>query len=368
MLAPYACRSGESRGRKASHTPHAYRTEFQRDRDRILHSPAFRRLEYKTQVFVNGTSDHYRTRLTHTFEMACIGRTMARALGVNEDLTEAIALAHDIGHSPFGHCGERALNQLMAAHGGFDHNLQSLRWVELLECKYPQFSGLNLTWEVRSGLRKHLAHVPGAELDGYPIGPFQGVEAQIADVADDLAYHAHDVDDGLESGLLRLDDLAELELWQQALARASDGGLKIDPLRHKGYIIRCLLDMQVEDVLQQAATNLKEFNPQSPDDVRSAPRRIVHPSETLAAQLKPFREYLFKHMYFHPNVVASNQSAVELMKRLFEYYVEHPQDMGSQARARLPLEGLWRTACDYVSGMTDCYALQECKRFELEPA
>ena len=226
-LAPYAMRSAASRGRRNREAPHEHRTDFQRDRDRVIHSKCFRRLEYKTQVFINGTADHYRTRLTHTFEMTAVGRTIARALRANEDLTECIALAHDIGHSPFGHAGEAALNELMEGHGGFDHNIQSVRAVEYLEHRYPGFPGLNLTWEVRAGLYKHQASLPGFTLEGHPIGPHQMIEAQIADVADDLTYYAHDIDDGLEAGLLSVAQLQDIEIWQRATARAEWRQLRI---------------------------------------------------------------------------------------------------------------------------------------------
>ena len=220
LLAPYAVRTAASQGRKFPERRHDFRAEFQRDRDRILHCRAFRRLEYKTQVFVSGNQDHYRTRLTHTIEMAAVARTLARALRANEDLAEAIALAHDLGHSPFGHSGERELNELMRAEGGFDHNEQGLRCVELLEYRYPDFPGLNLTWEVRAGLLKHQAAQPGATPDGHPLGPFQFLEAQIADLADDLTYLAHDADDGFEAGLLTEPQLDAQPLWQMAAANA----------------------------------------------------------------------------------------------------------------------------------------------------
>ena len=215
-LAAFATKSGKSFGRRHDEDPHPLRSCFARDRDRIFHSRCFRRLEYKTQVFVNGTADHYRTRLTHTMEMSAVGRTLARTLGANEDLTECICLAHDIGHSPFGHAGEEALDELMTDHGGFDHNLQSLRCIEVVESPYPGFHGLNLTWEVRAGLLKHEAHIEGALLDGHPIGPFQSIEAQIADIADDMTYHAHDVDDGLEAGIVTLQQLESTEFWRVA--------------------------------------------------------------------------------------------------------------------------------------------------------
>ena len=367
-LAPWACRSSDHHGRPHPQTRHDLRTEFQRDRDRVLHSRAFRRLEYKTQVFVNGTADHYRTRLTHTMEMTAVSRTLARALGANEELSEAIALAHDIGHSPFGHSGEAALDELMRNEGGFDHNKQSCRAVELLEWTYPDFPGLNLTWEVRAGLRKHEAAIPGAELDGWPIGPFQTVEAQIADVADDMTYHAHDVDDGLEAGLITEDDLEELELWRRAHRRARDLHPAADAERLRLLAVRNLLDLQVEDVLHTTAERLARWRPESAEAVRSAPGRIVAYSDAMRQALEPLHAFLFRRVYFHPAVADANRQSVELMRLLFMHYVEHPDTMGRKARARVETEGLWRTACDYVAGMTDRYALEEVHRFHLGPS
>ncbi|MBM4153194.1 MAG: dNTP triphosphohydrolase, partial [Kiritimatiellaceae bacterium] len=243
-LAPYAAHSSNSLGRKHLEPEHPVRPCFQRDRDRILHSRCFRRLEYKTQVFINGTADHYRTRLTHTMEMAAVGRTLARAFHVNEDLTAPICLAHDVGHSPFGHRGEAVLDDLMKNHGGFDHNLQSLRAVEKLEYQYPGFRGLNLTWEVRAGLLKHEAAHPNAQLDGHPIGPFQYLEAQIADIADDMTYHAHDTDDGLAAGLISLDQLQKLAFWKFAAARTEQQYCALTEEQYLRITIRNLLDLQ----------------------------------------------------------------------------------------------------------------------------
>ncbi len=367
ILAPYAARSGRSRGRVHPEPLHDWRTEFQRDRDRVLHSRAFRRLEYKTQVFINGTADHYRTRLTHTMEMAAVGRTIARCLGANEDLVEAIALAHDVGHSPFGHSGERALDELMRDHGGFDHNDQSYRALELLELQYPDFPGL-LTWEVRAGLRKHRASLPGAELDGHPIGPQPMLEAQIADLADDITYHAHDVDDALEAGLIAEEDLLELELWRRAEQRARERGAGTDPERRRRLAVRNLLDLQVEDVIRTSAARLSEYAPSSPDDVMKAPVRLVDYSEEMRVMLAPLHAFLFQRVYFHPQVAEANAEAVRMMRRLFMHYIEHPETMGRKARARIPMEGLWRTVCDYVAGMTDRYALEEYQRFGLGAA
>lgn len=365
-LAPYAALSGASLGRLHPEPQHRYRSEFQRDRDRVIYSRAFRRLEYKTQVFVNGTADHYRTRLTHTMEMAAIGRTMARALCVNEDLTEAIALAHDIGHSPFGHCGERELNELMSAHGGFDHNLQSLRAVEWLEQRYPFFSGLNLTWEVRAGLRKHIAARPGESLDGHAIGPFQGMEAQIADVADDIAYQTHDVEDALEAGLVTREMLEEIELWRRADARCQSAYPGVPAEERTAYTLRFLLDLQVEDALQVSADRIDAYQPRSMRDVMEAPQRLVAFSEEMSALLEPHRAFLFKNIYWHSDVDDANRTAVQMMRRLFQHYVAHPETMGRKARVRMKTDGLMRTACDYVSGMTDRYALEEYQRFGLD--
>ena len=364
-LAGYAMRSGTSLGRLYPEARHFLRTEFQRDRDRIIHSRCFRRLEYKTQVFVNGTADHYRTRLTHTIEVAAVSRTLARALQANEDLAEAIALAHDIGHSRFGHMGERALDELMKDEGGFDHNIQSLRWVEQLEQRYPAFNGLNLTWELRSGLRKHLAKIPGAELDGRPIGPFQFVEAQIADVGDDLTYYAHDIDDGLDARLITSEQLEHLEIWRKAGEQARRDYPGLGEAHRIAITVRCLLDLQVRDVIEHSEGRLTAHRPKTPADVMAAPERLVCYSPGLWNMLVPLRSFLFEHVYWHPDVHKANEDAVEMMRKLFLHYVSHPDVMGGKARARIPADGVWRTACDYVSGMTDRYALEEFQKFGL---
>jgi dGTPase len=365
LLAPYASRSARTRGRRHPEDRHSRRNAFQRDRDRIVNCKSFRRLEYKTQVFVNGTADHYRTRLTHTIEMASVARTLARGLRANEDLTAAIALAHDIGHSPFGHCGERALNGLMKDHGGFDHNEQSLRWVEMLEQDYPGFDGLNLTWETRAGLRKHTSAAPGAELDGQAIGPFQCIEAQIADVADDITYHAHDTQDGLEAGLLKVEGLRGLELWCLAEERVRREHTHLPEDRLVPSVVRCLFTLQIEDVLTVAAERLARHRPESPAAVMAAPERLLEVSPRMRALLKPWRDYLFANVYYHPAVMGANDEAVALMSRLFLHYIDHPECLGGKARARLEREGLHRTVCDYVAGCTDRYALEEVRRFGL---
>ncbi len=364
-LAPYAGRSAETRGRAFAESRHSRRVAFQRDRDRIVNSKCFRRLEYKTQVFVNGTQDHYRTRLTHTIEMTSVARTLARALRVNEDLTAAISLAHDIGHSPFGHSGERALDDLMQGHGGFDHNLQSLRWVELLEEDYPEFDGLNLTWEVRAGLRKHVSKLQGESLDGHPIGPWQMVEAQIADVADDIAYQAHDAQDGLEAGLIQTEQLRALDLWRMAEERVLSLHPDCPADRLASTTIRMLFTIQIEDVLEVARQRLKDWQPRTPWEVMNAPDRVVAFSGGLKEVLKPYRDFLFHDMYFHPEVLAASDHAVDLMTRLFQHYLAHPEHLGKKARRRIEREGLHRAVCDYVAGCTDRFALEECQRFGL---
>ena len=362
-LAPYAAHSADSFGRLHSEVDHPIRSCFQRDRDRVLHSRCFRRLEYKTQVFINGTADHYRTRLTHTIEMTAVGRTLARAFRVNEDLTETICLAHDVGHSPFGHRGEDVLNELMREHGGFDHNLQSLRAIEKLEYQYPGFSGLNLTWEVRAGLLKHEAAAPGAQLDGLAIGPFQYLEAQIADVADDISYHAHDVDDGLSAGLITLDQLRELTFWQRAALRTDEQYSNLDETQHRRITIRNLLDLQAQDILREGRVRLEKYQPQTLKEVMNAPERLIIFGEEMDWMLKEFSDFLYRQLYYHPAVASANAEAVGFMRGLFQHYLEHPETMGRKARERIAEEGLMRTVCDYVAGCTDRYAMEECERY-----
>lgn len=369
MLAAYAARGTASRGRLHAEPEHPYRTQFQRDRDRVIHSRAYRRLEYKTQVFVNGTADHYRTRLTHTMEMAAVGRTLARILGANEDLTEAIALAHDLGHSPFGHRGEDALDALMKNEGGFDHNVQSCRCVELLEYQYPGFEGLNLSWEVRAGLRKHQAAIDGAELDGYPIGPNQMIEAQIADIADDMSYQAHDVDDAIEAGIINEADLDKLELWKLAEAHTIEQyGSGISSNQHYLITLRNLLDVQVANVIATSSDRLDRYSPKSPAELMHEPTRMIDFGKDMKEMLQPFRSFLYQKIYYSPEVADDSELAIRYMRKLFLHYIEHPETMGRKARARIECQGLWRTACDYVAGMTDRYAFEEYCRFELNTA
>jgi len=365
-LAPFATKSADSLGRRHDEAPHPLRSCFARDRDRIFHSRCFRRLEYKTQVFVNGMADHYRTRLTHTMEMSAVGRTLARILKANEDLTECICLAHDIGHSPFGHAGEDALDDLMTGHGGFDHNLQSLRCIEVVESPYPGFQGLNLTWEVRAGLLKHEAHIEGASLDGHPIGPFQSIEAQIADIADDMTYHAHDVDDGLEAGIVSLQQLETTEFWRIAAVATRTSYPHLSEYQFVRATIRRMLELLVFDVTEYAFTAMDKLDLKSTRDVMSAPQRIVDFSPGMKSILDEFSAFMFENLYFHHGVADATQQSVAMMRKLFLHYLEHPDTMGQKARARIGQEGLWRTVCDYVAGCTDRYAIEEYQRFGLE--
>ena len=367
-LASYACKSAESLGRKHTDMPHPLRSCFARDRDRIFHSRCFRRLEYKTQVFVNGTADHYRTRLTHTMEMSAVGRTLARILKANEDLTECICLSHDIGHSPFGHAGEDVLDELMKDHGGFDHNLQSLRSIEVIESPYPDFQGLNLTWEVRAGLLKHEAHIKDAQLDGHSIGPFQSLEAQIADIADDMTYHAHDVDDGLEAGIVTLQQLETTEFWRMAASATRERYPNLSEYQFVRATIRYMLEMQVIDTSEQAFLALEQYTPKNVQEVMTAPGRIIDFSPDMKAVLDQFSTFMFENLYFHHSVADATQVSVKMMQKLFLHYIEHPDNMGRKANDRLEQEGLWRTVCDYVAGCTDRYAIEEFQRYGLGEA
>ena len=351
VLALFAQKSGDSRGRKYPEPSHAYRTEFQRDRARIIHSRAFRRLEYKTQVFLNGTGDHLRTRLTHSIEVASISRTIARALSLNEDLAEAIALAHDLGHTPFGHSGEEILAECMRDHGGFEHNKQSLRVVELLENAYPDFPGLNLTFEVREGLQKHERS-----------GGFPTLEAQIADLADEITYYSHDLDDAVDFDILTPAQLNENEVWkrsqQHVLAHHPDAR---EPDLHK-LIIRNIIDVQVQDVVTTSAATIANAAPKSADDVRKHEAKLIRYSENLAKANQALRKFLYANVYYHPRVAEVNQRACEMLKQVFESYVADPKQLGEIATRRLEQEGLHRTVCDYVAGMTDRYLIEEHAR------
>jgi dGTPase len=355
FLAPYAQQSPTSRGRVHSEPVHVFRSEFQRDRDRIVHSNAFRRLEYKTQVVLNGTGDHFRTRLTHTMEVAAISRTVARALALNEDLAEAVALAHDLGHPPFGHPGEHTLNELMKDHGGFEHNRQSLRVVEELEMKYPEFNGLNLSWETREGLCKRTTQTMG-------VGNQPSLEAQVADAADEIAYCCSDLDDALESGLVPVEELAQLPLWKQLDDQVLQRYSRLDPERKRRYLIRCLIDHLVDDLCHQSAANILASGVNDADSVRTQPRRLVGFSIRIRAEVQNIRDFLLRAFYYHPDVSRINQRACQVLQSLYEFYHKHPHLIGPKSALRIKKEGLSRAVCDYVSGMTDGYALKSYVR------
>ncbi len=361
VLAPFAQKSGDSRGRKYPQLPHAYRTEFQRDRARLIHARAFRRLEYKTQVFLNGTGDHLRTRLTHTIEVASISRTIARALSLNEDLAEAIALAHDLGHPPFGHSGEEILAECMQGHGGFEHNQQSLRVVDLLEEVYPGFPGLNLTFEVRGGIQKHQAFYdppePGAAKYGCP-----SLEAQIANLADEITYYSHDLDDAVDFEILSSDQLEEVSVWRSnhaaVSARYPDAR---EPELHK-LIIRDIIDVQVRDVITSSAESIDRAGVQTADEVRRQERPLICYSEHLLRANRELRRFLYKNVYFHPRVSEVNRRACGMLRAVFDAYVLSPDLLGEAAARRIEAEGLHRTVCDYIAGMTDRYLMEEYGR------
>lgn len=363
VLAPFAQKSGESRGRKYPEPSHAYRTQFQRDRARIIHARAFRRLEYKTQVFLNGTGDHLRTRLTHSIEVASISRTIARALSLNEDLAEAIALAHDLGHSPFGHSGEEMLAECMREHGGFDHNRQSRRVVELLEAAYPAFPGLNLTFEVREGLQKHQAFydppVAGEEKYRCP-----SLEAQIANLADEITYYSHDLDDAVDFEILSLAQLEETAVWRRSHQSVAARYPKVrEPELHK-LIIGDIIDAEVRDVVTTSARAIAKAGVQSADEVRRQPLPLICYSEALLEANRELRRFLYKNVYYHPRVAEVNRRACEMLRAVFEAYVLAPERLGEAATKRIETEGLHRTICDYIAGMTDRYLLEEHARLK----
>ena len=362
-LAPYAQFSADTRGRKYTEEPPDWRTQYQRDRDRVIHSRAFRRLEYKTQVFLNGSGDHLRTRLTHTMEVAAIARNIARALKLNDDLAETIALAHDLGHSPFGHKGEMVLNTLMKGHGGFEHNRQSLRVVEELEQKYPGFAGLNLTWEVREGLAKHETsydHPDGR--DGFD-AKSASLEAQVANLSDEITYYSHDLDDGLDSGLLSEKKLAsQVRIWRQSARTVHDEYGELPEECRRYFIIRCIIDGQVRDVVRTTEKRILDAHVRSADDVRRQPEPLVQYSSKRRELNLELRDYLYRNLYYNPVVHEPNQRAVRMMEQLFRYYLEHPQEVGAQSRKRIKKIGLHRAVCDYIAGMTDRYVIQEHNR------
>jgi dGTPase len=362
-LAAYAVRSGQSRGRAHPESEAPYRTAFQRDRERVIHTSAFRRLQGKTQVFVVTEGDYYRTRITHTMEVAQIGRTIARALGANEDLVEGVCLAHDLGHPPFGHSGERVLNTLMEPYGGFDHNQRSFQIITLLEQRYPDFPGLNLTYEFREGIVKHeteydLVNAPAE----YEPGLRGSLEAQIASIADELAYNCHDLDDGLRSGLLRLDDARKTAWWrrvEQAASIDASSGFE-DMTRHR--IVRRLVSLMVTDLLDETQRRIDALNPARVDDVRRQQHVLVAFPESTRALNHELKQFLYEHLYFHPRVVRMMKKAERVLVDLFNVYCEEPRMLPPSYSRLIKDVPLQRVVCQYIAGMTDRFALDEHAR------
>jgi len=363
FLAPYAMKSYNTRGRIYPETEHPYRSVYQRDRDRIIHSAAFRRLEYKTQVFVNHEGDYYRTRLTHTLEVSQIARTIASALRLNVDLTEAISLAHDLGHTPFGHSGEEALNELMAKFGGFNHNLQGLRVVDYLEDRYPDFPGLNLTWEVREGIVKHSsAFDSGGKVKELLPNEMPTMETQVVDIADEIAYDNHDLDDGLTSGLISESDLEGLAIWKEVNKAVSRRRLKIEPSKRKYLMIRSLINLQVTDLIGETEKNITKLKLKSSSQVKKLPKKIVFFSKDMVSLRRPLREFLINKLYQHYRVMRMSAKAKRFIKELFRVYTEKPEQLPAEMQKKILKDGAWRVVCDYIAGMTDRYALDEYKK------
>jgi dGTPase len=372
-LASYAAIDENSRGRRFPEPPPRFRSEFQRDRDRIIHCNAFRRLVYKTQVFVNHEGDLYRTRVTHSLEVAQIGRTVARALRINETLTEAICLAHDLGHTPFGHAGQDALNECMREHGGFEHNLQSLRVVDELEERYAEFSGLNLTFECREGILKHCS-VQNARRLGDLGRRFidrtqPGLEAQLANLADAIAYNNHDVDDGVRAGLINVDELRDVKLFARFQAEVAERYPDAPPRRQLYETIRRMVDYLVSDVITQAGRNIADSRVDSIDAVRQQPRPLVVLSETVLEEHQELKKFLRAKLYNHPKVVDVMDEARATLRELFEAYLKDPfllppehQSLVQRADAEGGDSARARVVADYVAGMTDRFAFVERAR------
>jgi dGTPase len=359
FLAPYALRSKDSKGRKYPEDEPDYRTVFQRDRDRILHTTAFRRLEYKTQVFINYEGDYYRTRLTHTLEVAQIGRSIARALGANEDLVETICLAHDLGHPPFGHSGERELARLMLDFGGFDHNRHSFRIVTELEKRYPEFDGLNLTWEVLEGIVKHETEYDISDAEDFNPNLRGHIEAQIANVADELAYTAHDLDDGLRSGLITPKQLAGISLWE--VINESIGRRRTDTLdelsRHR--LIRRLINIEVTDLVQSIDRMIRRSNIRNVEDLQKLPYNVVGFSEDMHRRNRELKDFLFENLYNHYRVVRMAVKAERIIQNLYEAFTKEPTTLPDNFQSDVNDIGLEKTVCFYIAGMTDRYAINE---------
>ncbi len=362
-LSSYATRSGDTRGRVHDEPEHTFRLPFQRDRDRIIHSSAFRRLEYKTQVFVNHEGDYYRTRLTHSIEAAQITRTLCRTLGLNEDVGEAVALSHDLGHTPFGHAGERVLNRLMEPHGGFEHNAQSLRIVDVLEERYPDFPGLNLSWEVREGIVKHSSEYDRPLVQQFEPAVKPVLEAQIVDYADEIAYNSHDIDDGLKSAMLAPSDLADVELWVEADEWVSREHPHATPSVRRYQTVRRIIDRLATDMIQAIRDRIEEHRIRTLDDVRRCRVRLAGFTPAMAERNRCLKRVLLERLYSHYRVTRMAMKAQKIMTDLFQTYMEEPQQMPPHTHQRIEAgETKARVVADYIAGMTDRFALDEYKK------
>jgi dGTPase len=362
VLASYAMRTRQSRGRRHAEAPHPFRTLYQRDRDRIVHSTAFRRLMHKTQVVVSQTNDHHRTRLTHTLEVAQISRTIARQLGLNEDLTEAIALAHDLGHPPFGHAGETALDECMRDHGGFEHNWHGLRILEQLEYRYADFPGLNLSWEVLEAQALH-----SKRRDTTEIKPFAGagqplLEAQLVDAADSLAYNTHDLDDALNVGLIVGDDVQEVQFWQRAAEQVRKQHPAIGPDQLQPAVVRALINWQVADLLEHTRQRLRQQQIHTVEDVRHAQATLVGPGPEVRAFKEDLEKFLHRRVYNHYRVLRMAAKGRRFLFALFQEFCRAPGLLPERYQRRAQTTPIQRTVCDYLAGMTDRFAQNEYLR------
>ncbi len=359
-LAPYAVFSGKSKGRVYKEPPPEYRTHFMRDRDRIIHSTAFRRLEYKTQVFVNHEGDYYRTRLTHALEVQQIARTIAKALGLNESLTEAISLAHDIGHTPFGHAGEAQLNELMKNHGGFEHNVQGLRVVDVLEHRYSKFRGLNLCYETREGIIKHETDYdsPNPIKNEFDVSSSASLEGQIGNVADEIAYNAHDLDDGLKSNYINLEQLKKVTLWSDIYKKTDP---KLDKQERIYMAIRNFIKIEVIDIIETSLNNIKENNIKTLKDVYANPP-LVKFSDKLEKLNRELKNFLMENLYQHYKVIKMQEKSKRIIEALFSIYLKETNQLPPQFHKTIPEFGKERVICDYIAGMTDRFAQNEYER------
>ena len=361
FLAPYGMRSARSRGRRHLEPDDPNRTSYQRDRDRVIHSSSFRRLEYKTQVFVNHEGDNYRTRLTHSLEGAQIGRSVARSLALNEDLTECLVLGHDLGHTPFGHSGEKVMAELMADHGGFEHNRQTLRILEVLEERYPKFPGLNLTWEIREGIIKHQPDSDARAPAEYAPGEAPTLEAQLVDFVDEIAYNNHDIDDGLSSGMITVEKIRAVELFRDSYEEVRAEGIRGERLmRHQ--TVRRIISRCTKDLVETTLKTVRDANVASVEDVRKAGRRLVGYSPEMVRRVKELKEFLFTNLYRHYRVVRMGDKAGRVLRDLFLSYEGEPLQLPPHYQERIPRDGVHRVVCDYIAGMTDRFAVDEHRK------